>query len=265
MAPPLVFCLAIFACLTPGGRIAMADAPKQVPQPADNFSPLHELLGIDPKTGEFKTRGAQSHRQGASSSGSIGSSSSTVGEATRKIGNLANRAPGDQQGIEGDLTDLNAILRGALANEQITAWNKMLAWGTAALFMVYPLGVILSELVAFFWRPRGEILTDADRRYLQTRFWRRITQAAAIAGLILVATLATVNIGWWSDPTKLSLIAVAAVALGLTASILSSLVKQATGERTLDMVRELRQQQMELHRDLDDLRKRLRQVTIHSA
>jgi hypothetical protein len=31
------------------------------------------------------------------------------------------------------------------------------------------------------------------------------------------------------------------------------------------MVRELQQQQMELHKDLEDLRKRLRQVTIHSA
>jgi hypothetical protein len=243
----------------------MADAIKQEPQPADNFSPLHELLGIDPKTGEFKPRGPRSDRPGASSSGSIGFPSGTVREATGKIGNLANRAQGDQAGVEGELADLNAILRGALANEQIMAWNKTVAWATAAVFLVFPLGVILSELLAFFWRPSGEILTGADRRYLQTRFWRRITHAAAIVGLILLATFATVNVAWWSDPSRLSLMAVAAVALGLTASTLSSLGEHAAGERTLEMMRELRQQQMELHKDLDDLRKRLRQVTIHSA
>jgi hypothetical protein len=260
-----VFCLAIFACLTLADGFSIADAPKQGAQSADDFSPLHDLLGIDPKTGEFKPRGAQPHRQGASTSGSSGVPSSTVGDATRKIGNLANRAPGDQQGIEGDLADLNAILRGGLANEQIMAWNKTLAWATAAVLMVLPLGMILSELLAFFWRPRGEILTGADRRYLQSRFWRRITHALAIVGLILLATLATVNVAWWSDPTMLSVLAVAAVALGLAAATLSSLGKQAAGERTLEMVRELKQQQMELHKDLDDLRKRLRQVTIHSA
>jgi len=160
---------------------------------------------------------------------------------------------------------LNAILRGALANEQISAWNKIVAWATAAVCMVFPLGIFLSELLAFFRRAGGEALSPADRRYLRTRFWRRITQAMAIVGLILLATLATVNVAWWSDPAMLTFLAAAAVVLGLVASTLSSLVKQAAGERTLEMVRELRQEQMELHRDLDDLRKRLRQVTIHSA
>jgi hypothetical protein len=263
--PPLVFCIAVFACLTLGDRTAPADEKKQEPQPADNFSPLHELLGIDPRTGEFKPRGSQSYRQGTSSSGSIGLPPGTVRDATRKLGNLANGAQGEQPSVEGELADLNAILRGALTNEQILGWNKTVAWTTAAVFMVFPLGVILSEFLAFFWRPSSEILTGADRRYLQTRFWRRITHAAAIVGLILLATFATVNVAWWSDPAKLSLLAVAAVALGLTASTLSSLGKRAAGERTLEMVRELRQQQMDLHKDLDDVRKRLRQVTIHSA
>jgi hypothetical protein len=264
-------CLALFAFLlladgvSADERTAKPDAVQQAPQPADDFSPLHDLLGIDPKTGEFKPRGTRPNPQGASKSGSVGSSSSTIRQATDKIGNLANRAQGDPQGIEGDLSDLNAILRGALANEQITAWNKLVAWSTAAVFMVFPLGMILSELLAFFRRPSGEVLTAADRRYLQARFWRRITQAAAIVGLILLATLATVNVAWWTDPAMLSIMAVAAMALGLAASTLSALTKQAAGERTLEMVRELTQQQMELHKELDDLRKRLRQVTIHSA
>jgi len=238
----------------------MADAPKQEPQPADDFSPLHDLLGIDPKTGEFKPNRLRVNRQGASG---VGFPSSTIRGGA--VGNVANQAQGGQPSLEGELGDLNAILRGALGNEQIMAWNKTVAWATAAVFMVFPLGVILSELLAFFWRPGGEILSPADRRYLQTRFWRRITHAIAIVGLILLATFATVNIDWWSDPAKLSLMAVAAVALGLTATTLSALGKHAAGERTLEMVRELRQQQMELHRDLDDVRKRLRQVTIHSA
>jgi hypothetical protein len=267
----LMSCLVLFACLgladgvSAGDRTAKPDAVQQTPQPADDFSPLHDLLGIDPKTGEFKPRGPRPQRQGASSSGNVGSPSSTAQEATRKIGNLANRAPGDQQSFEGELGDLNALLRGALANEQMTSWNKTLALATAAVCMIFPLGMVLGELLAFFWRPRGEILTAADRRYLQGRFWRRIIQALAIAGLILLATLATVNLAWWSDAAMLSVLAVAAAALGLTASTLSYLGKQAAGERTLEMVRELRQQQMELHKDLEDLRKRLRQVTIHSA
>ena len=267
--PPLMFCLGIFACLTfadcvsAGDRTPMPDAVQQQPQPADGFSPLHDLLGIDPKTGEFKP---QSGRRGAMRTGSAGSGSSAAREATGKNGNPVNGAPGGQPGLEGDLGDLNAILRGAVANEQqLMAWNKTVAWATAAVFMVFPLGLIFSELLAFFWRPSGEILTRADRRYLQSRFWRRITHALALAGLILLATLATVNVSWWSDPAMLSVLAVAAVTLGLAASTLSYLGKHAAGERTLEMVRELRQQQMELHKDLEDLRKRLRQVTIHSA
>jgi hypothetical protein len=244
-----------------GDKPSTPNSSQQQTQPADDFSPLHDLLGIDPKTGEFKPRGPRTTRQGAS--GSVGSPSSTTRQGT--VGNLANQAQGGQQGIEGDLADLNAILRGALANEQISAWNKIVAWATAAVCMVFPLGMILSELLAFFRRPGGEVLSPADRRYLRTRFWRRITHALAIVGLILLATLATVNVAWWSDPAMLTLLAVAAVVLGLAASTLSSLVKQAAGERTLEMVRELRQQQMELHRDMDDLRKRMRQVTIHSA
>jgi hypothetical protein len=255
-----MFCLAIFACLTladgvsAGDKTAKPNSIQQEPQPTDDFSPLHDLLGIDPKTGEFKRPGPRSNRQGASGK-----------EGTRTIGNLANGGEGSQPSLEGELADLNALLRGALANEQITAWNKIVAWATAAVLMVFPVGMILSELLAFFWRPRGDILSAADRRYLQTRFWRRITQAGATIGLILLATLASVNVVWWSDPAMLAVLAVAAVALGLAASTLSSMGKQAAGERTLEMVRELRQQQMELHKDLDDLRKRLRQVTIHSA
>jgi hypothetical protein len=266
-----MFCLGIFACLTladgisAGHRAALPDSVQQEPQPADNVSPLHDLLGIDPKTGEFKPPGLRSNRQGASTSGSTGLPSSTIREGSRKFGNLANEAQGGQQSLEAELADLNTILRGTLANEQITAWNKSVAWATAAVLMLFPLGMILSELLAFFWWPRGEILTGADRRYLKARFWRRITHAAAIMGLILLATLATVNVAWWSDPAMLSMLAVAAVVLGLAASTLSSLGKRAAGERTLEMVRELRQQQMELHKDLDDLRKRLRQVTIHTA
>ena len=73
------------------------------------------------------------------------------------------------------------------------------------------------------------------------------------------------EIMWFSRVASRHVLAVAAVTLGLAASTLSYLGKHAAGERTLEMVRELRQQQMELHKDLEDLRKRLRQVTIHSA
>src|SRR5947209_5779357 len=107
-----MYCLAALAFLAIADAVSADDrsAPKKDVQPADNFSPLHELLGIDPKTGEFKPRGAQPHRQGGLSPGSSGVPSGPVGDATRKIGSLANRAPGDQPGIEGDLADLNAIL-----------------------------------------------------------------------------------------------------------------------------------------------------------
>jgi hypothetical protein len=267
-----MFWFGIFACLMlPSGvsaddKAARPDSTQHEAKPADDFSPLHDLLGIDPKTGEFKPRGPRSNRQGASRAGSTGVPASSIGEGSRQIGNLANGAQGREQGFEGELGDLNDLLRGALANQQqLMAWNKTVAWATAAVLLVFPLGMILSELLAFFRRPGGDILTDADRRYLQSRFWRRISQAAATMGLILLATLATVNVAWWSDPTMLSVLAVAAVVLGLAAATLSSLGKQAAGERTLEMVRELGLRQMELHRDLDDLRKRLRQVTIHSA
>jgi hypothetical protein len=261
----MVACLILAQGVSPGDRAPKPDSTQQAQQPSDDFSPLHDLLGIDPKTGEFKPRAPRSDRQAASKSGGTGFPSKSVEEATRKIGNLANPAQGDQPSLEGELADWNAILRGAVANEEITAWTKTVAWGTAAVLMVYPVGVILSELIVFFWRPSGEVLTNADRRYLRTRFWRRIAYTGAIMGLILLATLATVNVAWWSDPTMLSVLAVAGVVLGLTASTLSSLGKDAVRERTLEMVRELRQQQMELHKDLEDLRKRLRQVTIHSA
>jgi hypothetical protein len=260
--------------------IASADEVKNEPQSAKEPSPLHDLLGIDPETGQFKPpRPPRDPREEskplgtrpASTAGRTSAEQNQPGdlndldEATRTIEELANRIQRGKHGSGGELDALSAILGETLSNERILTWNRTIAWTTAAVLMIYPLGLITGELFAFFWRPREEILTDADRRYLRTRFWRRMTLAAAIAGLILIATLATANVDWWSDPMKLSVLAVVGAVLGLAASTLSSLVKQAAGERSLEMMRDVRQQQMELRKDMDELRKRLRQVTIHGG
>jgi hypothetical protein len=273
--------LVLVACSPPGSGIASADEVKNEPQAAKEPSPLHDLLGIDPETGQFKPpRPPRDPREEskplgtapASTAGGTSAEQNHPGdlndfdEATRTIEELANRIQhGNQPRGGGELEALSAILGETLSNERILTWNRTFAWTTAAVLMIYPLGLIMSELVAFFWWPREAILTDADRRYLRTRFWRRMTLAAAIAGLILIATLATVNVAWWSDPVKLSVLAVTGAVLGLAASTLSSLVEQAAGERSLEMMRDVRQQQMELRKDMDELRKRLRQVTIHGG
>jgi hypothetical protein len=74
-----------------------------------------------------------------------------------------------------------------------------------------------------------------------------------------------VNVAWWSEPVKLSALAAAAAVLALFASTLSYLVKQAAAERTLEVMREVRREQLELRKDMDELRKRLRQVTIREG
>lgn len=280
----------LLAICSAGGSAWSGETPQPPPAPAGSFSPLHQLLGIDPATGQFKAPqpprvpGGEAKPLGTDSAATAGRASPDVAkagpsnhlptqnlrgdnldEATRTIGDLANRAQAGKLGGEGELEQLTAILGQGLQNEQLLRWNQILAWATAAVLVVYPLGMLGSEILAFFWRPRGELLTGADRAYLRTRFWRRTVLAGIISGLILLGTLATVNVAWWTDPATLAGLAVAAALLGLAASTLSSLVKQAAGERALEIMREVRQQQMELRKDMDELRKRLRQVTMHGG
>jgi hypothetical protein len=271
-------CLALVVCPPPGRQVAAADEANE--EPTQDFSPLHDLLGIDPKTGQFKPQQPVGDARGKADQDRAHPPATTARsapepnragraadseEANRAVEDFSDRLRRISERGDGGLDQLTGLLRDELTDERLAKWNRIIAWSTAALLMLYPLGIIFSEAAAYFWPWGAETWTDADRRYARRRFWGRMAQAAIIAGLIVLATLATLTIAWWSDPAKLAVLAAAAVVLGLAASTLSSLVKQSAAERTLAVMREVRLEQMELRKDMDELRRRLRQVTIREG
>lgn len=282
----LILCTAAAVCaLVFGGQVLRAENPKPqaaenqeskaVPQPQKKpFSPLHSLVGIDPETGQFvspseRPRESTSGREAKDSpdEGTAGTPAEAMpigpeDEAARALREFAGQLENLQAGEEGPLSVLSAYLEGSHSSP-LWDWHRHMIWLAAGLFLLYPLGMIVSETISFLWGSRQVEATESDRRYAKTRLRRRIALATAIASLVVLASFATTNPALWSSPTTLSLLGILGMILSVAVVTLSGLIKTAARDRTLDIMREIRQNQFELRKDVDELRKRMRQVTIN--
>lgn len=245
------------------------------------FSPLHDFLGIDPDTGRFVDSNAKptSERDGEGSEANdrpatsppdrTGAPSATprdpddlpreAEEAAEAIRRMTERIN------EGSFEDLSALVGERLSNDRLFRLSRQFAWVTAGLLLLYPLSIFLSELLVW-WLHRDEGgLTEWDRRYRRTRLRRRLLLAATLTGLIVLATIGSVNGYWWSQPELFTLFCIAVGLLGVAAATLASLIKQAAKQYSVTLMRQMHREQLEMRADLDELCKRMRQVTMTSG
>lgn len=246
------------------------------------FSPLHDFLGIDPDTGQFvepkpepaesdddrsSTAGASAgERDGEADGGGpperVGATSSEdlpkeAEEAARAIRQMTERIN------EGSLDDLSAVVGERLSTERLTRLSHQFAWITAGLLLLYPLSMVLSELLGWWFQRHESGLSDLDRQYRRTRLRRRLSLAATLIGLIVTAAIGSVNAYWWHQPELFTLFCIATGLLGIAAATLAGLIKQSAKHYSMMLMRQMHREQLEIRAELDELCRRMRQVTIN--
>lgn len=285
LAVPVVLVLIALAGMALAqDALAQDDGQRKKP-----FSPLHDFLGIDPETGAFVDPETAPDRRpddgGSNASDTTARSANAAqdGEATDAA--TAGRQPGQPgradwprdaeaaaQAVqrvadrlnEGGFGDLTSLLDDRTSTNRLANLTRQFAWITAALLMLYPLGIVVSETVGWWFHRHETGLTELDRRYQRTRLRRRLLLAAAMIGLILIGTWGSLNGYWWDRPELFTLFWIAVFVFGIAAASLASLIKRSAGQYSFTLIREMRREQLEMRADLDELCKRMRQVTMTS-
>ncbi|WP_164103398.1 hypothetical protein [Candidatus Laterigemmans baculatus] len=249
------------------------------------FSPLHDFLGIDPESGEFVDRPSGSRTDPTSTEptstgeeveskeerdatsradSSPTRSSDPVAEAeaaTEAVRRFTERLGGGSL-EEGSLSELSSLFGERLGEDRLSGLTRRLAWLTAGLLSLYPLSILLGELFGAWFRQDAAELTDLDRQYRRTRLLRRLLLSACWIALIILGTIASLNSYWWGQPRSFTLFCVAAAVLGIAIATLTSMIKEAAKHYSLTLLRQMRREQLEIRTDLDELCKRMRQVTM---
>lgn len=246
------------------------------------FSPLHDFLGIDPDTGKFVDQKAEptsesdreaseatdapasppGDRIGASAGGSRETAADDLPREAEEAAEAIRRMT--ERINEGSFEDLSALVGQRLSNDRLRGLSRQFAWVTAGLLLLYPLSILLSELLGWWFHRDEAGLSEFDRRYRQTRLRRRLSLAATLIGLIIIATIGSVNAYWWDQPELFTLFCIAIGILGIAAATLASMIKQSAKHYSLTLMRQVHREQLEMRADLDELRKRMRQVTMTS-
>ena len=272
----------------PPSSASQAEKAKTGEDPAKDagqksFSPLHQFLGIDADTGQFepvegatveteadspvepsaesgsptdesKSGPSNERQQNSPSEGRRVSSDHELNEAIRS--NEAFRRAAES--IEkGSLPELAEWLDGSASSHPLFRLHRQIVWITAALLMVYPIGMVLAELFVFFSCRRRAGFTDRDRQYHRIRLRRRLTLAGIISVLILLIAFGGARGYWWGQPTQLAIFGIALLVLGCAAVLLANLIRNAARTYQLDLIREIRRDQLELRSDLEELRRHL--------
>lgn len=264
------------------------------------FSPLHDLLGIDPDTGQFKppkptradpdsvesdtdnaspsratpteadrneSRGQASEPRDQAKEKGVADSPGfrdpladdairTAEDARQAVKKLSDRIQG------GSVEDLSTILGEQFPNNRLVRFQRQLVLITAAVLMIYPLGILLSEAAGWWLRYDEPGTTELDRRYHRGRLRQRLTLAAVLMLLIGLLSVGSVRNYWWGEPNRFTMFCVVAIALALVASFLAAALKRAAKEHELAVMREMRRHLLEMRQELEELRKRMRRVTI---
>jgi len=235
-------------------------------RPGKTSSPLHDFLGIDAETGRFQpaerttveadqeSRPDDSSTGKASSSGKSPSGKRDVDAATST--NEAFRRAAESI-HEGAIPGLAELLDGSTSSHPLFRLHRQIVWVTTAVLMVYPIGIVLAELATFLTGRKRVGFTELDRRHQRTRLRRRLSLAGVLAVLILTIGLGGANGYWWNQPTAMAFFGAAVLALGSAAVVLANLIRGASRTYQLDLIREIRRDQLELRSDLEELRRHL--------
>ena len=252
------------------------------------LSPLHAFLGIDEETGQFlPTERATADDAGDRELRNFRSQADRRSRAAdeqpleggpevdpyARASRLLERA-GRGEDISDEADEAMAAVAELLQEDEdlMGRWNVLLpphlqqdyssfGWYFVLLFaavlMVYPLRIVLSE-IASWWSRRGEpVLTDLDRRYWRKRIRRRLLMAALSAALVLLMTVGAYLFPWYRSASWFTGYCVVSLVLTLWIGGLSFLIKRAEARYGQAIVQQLRRQQLELQQEVDELRRRL--------
>ncbi|KAA5542253.1 hypothetical protein FYK55_15745 [Roseiconus nitratireducens] len=220
------------------------------------YSPLHDFLGIDPQTGKFNQPAAPRPNPPADD-GSATTPSSTedlpreaeaASEAFRRATERIN---------EGSLEDIASMLNDSMQTHPLYRIHQQIVWVSVALMLLYPIGIVASELISFALARRQANLTETDRVFQRVRLRRRLTLAAVLSGVIVLFGFGSVHAYWWDRPLVAGIFAVTVMVLGTIAVLLANLIRDATRTHQLDLIREVRREQLEMRADLEDIRQQL--------
>lgn len=263
--------LLVAFALASAGHECLADDATPQKRPAGDvteaqpeiLSPLHTFLGIDPATGEFVPVAEQT----ASAVGG------TTSDGTEVAGPAAGSGTSDsirnaiatQEPVrrvirelnEGGLTELSSLLDGTMNNQALTTLRRQVAVFSAALMLLFPLGIVVSELAGWWGRKDEDGLTDLDRRYYRTRLRRQLLLAALVTVLIGLCSAGSLTGYWWSQPAWFTAFCGATALIGVWSLALWYLVRHSARNYSVALMRDVRRYQLELRQDLDELRKRM--------
>lgn len=250
------------------------------------FSPLHDFLGIDPESGQFvgpktapaaPSEGSRPSESGPAADGPDGRAASAAADSptdprVRSAEDLPKDAEEAAEAVrrmaqrinEGSLDDLSSLVDERFSPGNLKVLSRRFAWITGALLLLYPLSIVVSEMLGWWFRRQESGLTDFDRRYQRSRLTRRLLMASTLMALIVLATIGSVNGYWWGQPKLLTLFCIVIGVLCIAAATLSSMIKQSAKQYSLTLMRQMRREQLEMRAELDELCKRMRQVTMTS-
>ena len=251
------------------------------------LSPLHAFLGIDEETGQFLPSersptddagdGELQSSRSQSDRRSRASDEQPPGELEEdpydRASRLLERA-GRGEDISGEADEAMAAVAELLQEDEdlMGRWNSLLPphlqqdWSRfgwyftlllAAVLMVYPLRIVLSEIASWLSRRGEPVLTDLDRRYWRKRVRRRLMMATLSATLVLLMTVGAYLFPWYRSASWFTGYCVISLVLTFWIGGLSFLIKRAEARYEKAVVQQLRRQQLELQQEVDELRRRL--------
>jgi hypothetical protein len=255
--------------------------PAQVAPKKPTLSPLHAFLGIDPVTGEFRSPNASPPRNAPQTAETrpAGPAANSGAPATPPIDDPSADLQLGGTSVEEvraaivkalDSGDDNALASALLKMpaaggfDQLTAFASQFAW-VGYLLLLYPLGIVLSELYSTWMRRRQNRTTENDRRFYSRQLRRSLLLTACTAASIAIIWFAGEHNFWWNEPARLIAAVVALCFLGLIAASLRLINRRAASRYSLTVIEVLRRQQLALQIEVQELRKRLHAATVATA
>jgi hypothetical protein len=261
---------AIVSVATPCST-AQPDPPRGRP-----ISPLHDFLGIDADTGQFKPQTTQdpappprsdTHVSRQETRQEVSSPETARPRPAPTIDDLPRTAEEANEAIrrvtervgEGSLEDLASLFGESMHAHPVFQLHRQIVWIMVSLMLMYPLGIAVSGLLAYVTVRNRVGLTELDRRFQRTQLLRRLMLAAVLATVILLFGFGNAHSYWWNQPVRLAIFTGIILLMGSLAVVLARLSRQAVHTYELNLLRDIRREQLEMRADLDELRQQLKQ------
>jgi hypothetical protein len=242
------------------------------------LSPLHAFLGIDPVTGEFKPPNASRPPTAPASTDSSPQATPSrpdgapadVPVADLPLGGTtvdelrAAIAKAIDNGDEDALATALLKVPGGAGYDRLMAFGAQYAW-LGYLFLLYPLGIVLSELYSAWARRKENATSEKDRRFYGRQLRRSVLLTVCTTASVALVWWAGENNFWWDQPARLIVVAAALSLLILISAALRLITRRAAARYSLTVIEDLRLQHAVLQREVEELRGRLQRSTIADA